>query len=84
MNSRCVGINFDASVLAILPWCQTAVDWEVKIADFGVLLGKDVKKVTDTNDEAKRKGKKKYRIPLIHPVCGGEGIGHQLAIYSSL
>ena len=38
---------------------ETAVDWEVKIADFVVLLGKDVKKVTDTNDaEAKRKGKK--------------------------
>ncbi len=34
--------------------------------DFGVLLGKDVKKVTDTNDaEAQRKGKKKYRTPLI-------------------
>ena len=33
---------------------------------FGVLLGKDVKKVTDTNDaEGKRKVQKKYRTPLI-------------------
>jgi len=26
---------------------ETAVDWEVKIADFVVLLGKDAKKVSD-------------------------------------
>jgi len=28
---------------------ETAVDWEVKIADFVVLLGKDAKKVPGTN-----------------------------------
>jgi len=34
---------------------------------FGFLLGKDVKKVTDTNDaKAKRKGKKKYRTHSSH------------------
>ena len=28
-------------------------DWEVKIADFGVLLGKDAKKVPDAANRAK-------------------------------
>ena len=44
MNPRQVGTGFDASVLAILPRREMAVDLEMKIADFVVLLGEDGKK----------------------------------------
>ena len=35
---------------------ETAVDWEVKIADYVVLLGKDAKKVPDVFNSPGRDG----------------------------
>ena len=46
-------MNRDASVLAILLRRETVIDWEVKIADFVVLLAKDAKKVPDAANRAK-------------------------------
>ena len=46
-------------------------DWEVKIAGFVILLGKDAKRVSDATNRAKHLWKiglwcqKKYRTPLI-------------------
>ncbi len=38
-------------------------DWEVKIADFVVLLGKDAKKVSDAANRAKRLWQIRLRCP---------------------